>query len=570
VPQIPALAAEMLDAAAMSRASNSWVIGPARSASGKPILANDPHLNLRAPSLWYLVAIESPTLRVAGGTIPGLPPVVLGHNRRIAWGLTNVEADDVDYVIERLTPDSSRVATPLGMVAVVEVRDTIRVRGAAPVPYTLRRTPNGPLVPRAEIAGPPGDGLVEAVAMRWTGHQPSDELTALLGVNRAGSWTEFLAAVALFRSPEQNWVYADVDGNIGYVTGGAIPVRRSGTGLLPTPGWTGEGSWDRFLDFDELPRAFNPPAGFIVTANNRVVGPEYPWTMSRSWGAPYRAQRIVQLIGDGRSSDAPVTVTDPRSAGPSVRRSPDSFSADDVARMQLDSLDLFAAWAKEIAAAAAERAGFGEQAAALRAWDGSAGTGSAGPTLFWVWYRLLQRYSLEDELGGGVAPSSRLHAWLRAGGSSWFDDVRTPEVEDLAALATRAMREAVPMADGRTWGAAHVTLGRHAMGDVKFLKAVLRLNTGPSPRAGSLYTVNVGEFGWFEPPFVTTHAASMRHVVDMADPDRGLFVVTSGQSGNPLSRRYRNQLPMWLKGDVLTVPLSAGRVEAAGILRLVP
>ncbi len=258
IPAIPALAAEILDAVAMSRASNSWVIGPSRSKSGKPLLANDPHLTLRAPALWYLAAIETPTLTVAGATIPGLPGVVLGRNKRIAWGLTNMEADDVDYVIERLSADSTRVQTSDGWSAVQIDRDSIRVKGARAVPFTLFRTPDGPIV-GADPAGLARDsgGTVRALAMRWVGAEPSDDLAALMQVGHAGSWDEFLRAVGGWKSPEQNWIYADVDGNIGYTASGNIPVRRSGQGLLPTPGWTGEGAWDRFLDFAELPRAFN-------------------------------------------------------------------------------------------------------------------------------------------------------------------------------------------------------------------------------------------------------------------------------------------------------------------------
>ncbi len=546
VPVIPVLAAEVLDGVAMARASNAWVLGPALSRSGKPILANDPHLVLRAPALWYVVAIHSPSYQVAGATIPGLPPVVLGHNRRIAWAWTNLEADDVDYVIERLTPDSTQVLTTSGLVPTEAVFDTIRVRNAPPVPFTLRRTPHGPLVPREGIAGPPRDGMMDAVAMRWTGHEPSDELTAILDLDRAGDWDAFLRAASGLKAPEQNWLYADVDGNIGYTATGRIPVRRSGIGILPTPGWTDEGRWERFLDFEELPRSFNPPDGFIATSNNRVAGPEYPWLLSSDWATPYRVRRVREMIAAG---------------GP--------FSADDVRRMQMDSVDIFARAMKDLAAAAAERAGFAERAALLRAWDGTAGSDREEPTLFYTWYRALQRLTFEDELGGPMTPSSRLHAWLMAGASPWFDDVRTPATEDLAALAERAMREAVPMAGRRPWGEVHQTVARHALGEVRPLDLLLRLDLGPVPRSGSLYTVNVADFGGFSPPFVNTHAASLRHVVDLADPDGGGFIVTSGASGNPLSRHYRDQLAPWLRGELTTVPIAPDRVQAASELRLV-
>ena len=547
VPDIPPLAAEVLDGVAMARASNAWVIGPARSRSGKPILANDPHLDLRAPALWYLVGIESPSYQVVGTTIPGLPPVILGHNRRIAWAWTNLEADDVDYVIERMTPDSTQVLTAAGLIPVEAEADTIRVRDAAPVPFVLRRTAHGPLVPRDGVTGPPRDGMIEAVAMRWVAHTPSDELSAILALDRASDWASFLAAARGLKAPEQNWLYADVDGNIGYTATGNIPVRRSGNGLLPTPGWTDEGAWERFLDFDELPRAFNPPEGFIVSANNRVAGPEYPWLITADWAPPYRIRRIRELLTTG---------------GP--------FTGDDMQRMQMDTLDLFARAMKEVAAVAAERAGFPDRAAALRAWDGTAGADRQEPTLFYVWYRALQRLTFEDELGRPMTPSSRLHAWLFAGASLWFDDARTRETEDLAALAERAMREAVPMAGRQPWGDVHRTVSRHALGEARPLDFLLRLNIGPLPRAGSLYTVNVGDFSALTPPFTNTHAASLRHVVDMADPEAGRFIVTSGSSGNPLSSHYRDQVPRWLRGELVTVPITGSRVQGASVLRLTP
>ncbi len=552
IPEIPPVAAEVLDAVAMSRASNSWVIGPARSRSGKPILANDPHLALRAPSLWYLAVIESPGLHVAGATIPGLPAVIIGHNQRIAWGLTNISVDDVDYVIERLSEDSSRVLTTSGWAPVEVERDSIRVRGRRAVPFTLRRTAHGPLVSEPPPEGgwtrtdqASGDTII-TLAMRWNGRDASDELSALLGVDRAGSWPEFLAAVSGFKSPEQNWIYADVDGNIGYTASGAVPVRRSGVGLFPTPGWTDEGLWERYLDFDELPRAFNPPEGFIVTANNRVIGPEYPNFLAQDWDMGYRAARIREMILAG---------------GP--------YTADDMRRMQMDTVDLFARRIKGIAADAAAAAGRPDLAARLRSWDGTMGADRTEPTLFYVWYRDLQRLTYADDLSG-YTPSQPLHRWLRAGGSPWFDDTRTPEHEDLAALATRAMRQALPVADGVPWGRAHVTVSEHALGRIGPLDRLLGLNIGPSPRAGSLYTVDVADFGAFAPPFENTHAPSFREVVDLANVEGGRMIVPTGESGNPLSRHYRDQRDKWWNGELWEVPLDRARVAGVARLQLTP
>lgn len=528
----PLLARELLETLVMRRGSNSWVVGGERTRSGRPLLANDPHLGLNSPSLWYIATLAAPGFEASGVTIPGLPIVVIGHNRRIAWALTNMEADDTDYVVEKLSADSSMVLTSDGWRAVRVERGVIRVSDGTEVPFTLRRTAHGPIVGPAPAPGPDTSaGGLRVLAMRWNGHDASDELAAWMGVARAGDWTEFLAAVALARSPQQNWLYADVDGNIGYTASGAIPVRRNGRGLLPTAGWNDEGRWERYLDFDELPRVLNPPDAMLVTANNRIIGPEYPHLIATTWAQPYRAERIRQLI-EGAGLLTP-----------------------DLARaMQMDTLDLMAAWAKQIAAAAAERAGRPDLAAALRAWDGTMGADRTEPTLFYVWFRLLQRLTYEDELPGGYAPTGPFLALLRKGRSAWFDDGRTPEREDLEALATRAMREAIVEAGGRRWGEVHATVGRHPLGRVRLLDRLLRLNLGPLPRAGSLYTVNVAEFG-MSPPFRNTHAPSMRFVVDLGEAGVARFVITSGQSGHPLSRRYRDQTALWLRGELVEVGL---------------
>jgi penicillin amidase len=484
---------------------------------------------------------------VAGATIPGLPAVVLGHNRRIAWGLTNVGVDDVDYVIELLSDDFSKVRTPTGWTDLTLVRDSIRVRGKPAVPFVLRRGPHGPLIGPA----PDGDPL-HGLAMRWNALDPSDELTALLGVDRAGNWTEFRAALSGFKAPEQNWIYADVDGNIGYQMTGAVPVRRSGNGLLPTPGWTDEGEWVRYLDFEELPWTLNPPEGFIVTANNRVIGPEYPYFITANWEFPYRADRIRELILAGGGSGG----------GP--------FTVSDVRRMQMDTVDRFARWAKEIAAKAAGDVGRPDVASALHEWSGVMGADRTEPSIFWTWYRALQRLTFEDDLPGGYAPSSPLHRWLRAGTSPWFDDTRTPEKEDLPQLAARAMREALPVAEGKRWGSLHQTLSAHMLGSQRFLDRLLGLNIGPTPRAGSLYTVDVADFSARRPPFLNQHAASFRQVVDLADIEHGGMIITTGESGNPLSRRYRDQVGRWWRGELWTLSLSRDRVVPAGTLQLIP
>ena len=534
--EIPALAAEILASTSL-RASNSWVVHGSRTSTGKPILANDPHLGLRAPSLWYLAAITTPTMRAAGATIPGAPGVIIGRNARIAWGLTNISVDDVDYVIERLSADSSQVLVAGSWQPVAVVRDSIRVRGGATLPHTVRRTSHGPLI-GTTAPGTAERGEVRALAMRWNAHDPSDELTAAIGVMRAGNWTDFLAAIRGFKSPEQNWIYADVDGNIGYTASGNIPVRRSGQGLLPTEGWTDAGRWERYLTFEELPRVFNPPEGFVVTANNRI-GNRQPAAGNRNeivahWELPYRAMRNREMI----LADSSITPAD-------------------MQRMQMDSVDVFARANRDLAANAANAAGRADLAARLHSWDGTTGSDRIEPALFYAWYRALQRLTFDDELT--YRPTSAFHRFLAQGASPWFDDMNTRDsAESLASLSARAMREALPLVEGRTWGDIHQTLSAHTLGPARPLEVLFRLNVGPFKRAGSPFTPNVAGFGEFNPPYSNTHAASFRQVVDLSDTTGMNVIITTGQSGNPLSSHYRDQSLMWLRGELVTLDFSGG------------
>jgi penicillin amidase len=209
-------------------------------------------------------------------------------------------------------------------------------------------------------------------------------------------------------------------------------------------------------------------------------------------------------------------------------------------------------------------------ASALHEWNGVMGADRTEPAVFWTWYRALQRLTYEDELPSGYAPSSALHRWLRAGASPWFDDARTPQKEDLAALAARAMREALPLAEGKRWGALHQTLSAHMLGGQRILDRVLGLNIGPTGRAGSLYTVDVADFAARRPPYLNTHAASFRQVVDLGDIQHGGMIITTGESGNPLSRHYRDQVGRWWRGEVWTVPLDRDGMAAVATLHLVP
>jgi penicillin amidase len=543
LPRVPPLAARLVEGVSMARASNAWVVGGERTRSGKPILANDMHLALRAPSLWYLAALHGGGIDVAGMTIPGIPVVIAGHSRRVAWGYTNAMLDDVDYFVERVDPaDSTRYRVPGGWARFAVRAETIRVKGAEPVVHRVRASRHGPILSDVEdrAAG-------QVLAMRWTALDPSEDFRAMYAMNRARSAAELVEALPSFRTPHQNVVFADAEGRIGYWMAGRVPLRPTREALLPLPGWTGEHDWRGYLPWAEHPHALDPPAGFVVTANNRQAGPEYPHFIGDNFAAPYRAMRIREMVGAGGK-----------------------LTAEEVLRQQMDVRDLHAARYLPLAARAAESAGEGSAAALLRGWDAEARPGSRAAALFYAWYEELRHRVGDDEFRGGRVyfPRDALDRVLDGAGEAWLDDVRTPARETLPELSAAAMRAAVATVGGRAWGELHATRIEHPLGSAAALDRTLSLNLGPFPSGGSPHTVNVALYGG-RPPFVTTHGPSQRHVVDLGDPDgAGGFVVPTGQSGIPFSAHYRDQAPLWREGRLWRIPLAREQASARTVARL--
>ncbi len=552
-PEPPVAAALLLEAASITRASNAWVIGGQHTRSGKPILANDMHLALRAPSLWYLMALhaEEPRLDVAGMTLPGAPLVVAGHNRAVAWGYTNAMVDDADLFIERVDPaDSTRYLTPEGSLPFEVYPETLRVRGRDSVSVmNVLWTRHGPVLTPVE----PALGG-ELIALRWAGHAPSRTGRAMLALNLAAGPDDVLRAVEDFDDPHQNVVFADTAGHIGYVMGGRVPLRgvdRRPPPTAPVPGWTGEWDWTGELPFDMHPRVLNPPQGYVVTANNRQVAGEIGDLITSEWPGGFRAHRIREMIREGMDLDAAA-----------------------VHRMQLDVRDAMAARYRDRAVAAAERAGLPEQAGLLADWDLEAREDSRGAALFLTWFERLRRSAGRARYGADRAPGIP-----RTLGYEVLEQRALPWVEEADAgaafdsLAAMAMLEADSMVAGRAWGEVHRVRAAHALGTVAALERLLRLDVGPAPHRGSPNTVNVAPYGGTSVPFTTSYGASQRHVVDMADVDgSGGFILPTGQSGIPFSRHYRDQFERWREGGLWLIPLDRERARArrVGTLRLQP
>ena len=542
VPQVPAPAAMLLDALSVTRASNGWVIGGTRTRSGKPILANDMHLMLRQPGVWFLMALHSPNHDVVGMTLPGAPHVIAGHSKAVAWGFTNVMMDDVDLFTERVDPaDSSRYLTPTGSEAFVTRKESLRVKGRdSTINFTVRSTRHGPVISDVEgrFRG------TEILSMRWASLDTSNSFNALLAMNAARSAAEFLRALRDFNNPHQNVVYADTAGNFGYQMAGRVPVRgnRKLPPLLPVPGWTGDYDWQGYLPWEEHPAAHNPGNGYAVTANNRQVRTAVGDLISNDWDMPYRATRIRDMARANNPHDAM-----------------------SVHRMQLDVMDLLAVKYKRHAAAAAQVTGREEAARLLEQWDGNATRDSKAAPYFYTWYETLRRLMSTNLYGRpGFFPRDGLNAALDSGRVLWAGANGKALLDSLAGAA---MIQADSAVRGRSWGDVHQVTALHILGEVAAIDRLFKLNVGPAAHQGSPTTVNVAQYNFSGGlPIRTSYGASERHVVDMADVDgSGGFILPTGQSGLPASPHYSDMFERWRNGGLWLIPLDRARAEARAV-----
>jgi penicillin amidase len=510
--------------------SNSWVLAGSRTTTGLPILANDPHLGLRAPSVWYLATIEAPGFFVTGATLPGVPGVIIGHNRRIAWGLTSVEPDVQDLFVEEVDPkDPGRYRHRGEWLRFEERREVIHVRGGADVALTVRSSVHGPIVgdvyEGAETLGP-------AVALRWTGLDPGDRTAgAFFRIDTARNWNEFLAGARLLSAPAQNLVYADVEGHIGYAASGAMPLRPRADGRWPVSG-AGDDDWAGMIPFEELPRTLDPARGYLVTANNRVVSGEYPYSFGLTWAEPYRARRIAEMIA-----------ARPR------------LSPEDVRRMQLDRQSLEAGELLPLLLDTAPAdAACRDALERLRGWDRVMAPDSVPASIYAAWFVELAKMP-EDELKTVPRGRTRFRFVVDAlrANSSWCDDARTPRVETCAEFRSASLRKAVAFlaarlgADPSTWRWERLHRARfpHAVFDgVPVLRSFFDLEAG---QGGDASTVDVGSFAQ-DGSFTMRDGPSYRQVVDLADLTRSGYAGTTGQSGNVFDHHYRDLLPDWRAG----------------------
>jgi penicillin amidase len=545
--------------------SNSWVVSGARTATGRPLLANDPHLAIEMPSVWWEAHVTGATVNVAGVTIPGIPFVIIGHNERIGWGLTNVGADVQDFFVEQLDPSRQKYLEGDTWVPLDTTHYAIRVSGRdRPVEFDVRSTRHGPVLnagdwhdplPGMTVEPPAVEPLDQTVlALKWPVIE-GESAAAFNALARAGNWADFIEATRQFSAPAQNFVYADVDGNIGYAMSGLLPIRSAGDGSMPTPGWLSDADWSGLIGGVQLPAQLNPSTGQIVTANNEVAR-NLPLNITRDWVAPFRAARIIEMLGDRRGLDIPA-----------------------MARMQGDITSLAAKFLLSALGDAAPKE--------LRAWDSQADGGSA-PALFaafedamWrrtfaddmtdVQYARFYRYAANERFAG-------LRAIIGDATSPWFDDRSTPGVRETRDdIARMAAVDAVALLRDRygdptkwRWDQIHAVKFAHALsGGGRLLDWMF--SRGPVPVGGDNTTVNKTTTN-LRRPYETSEAASYRQILDVGAWDASVGVNTTGQSGHPASPHYFDQNALWRQGGYHPLPFTRPAVEAAtvSLLELVP
>jgi len=536
--------------------SNAWVVGPSKSVTGNAVLANDPHLMLTAPGRWYEMHLSAPDLDVFGASLPGIPFIVVGRNRHIAWGITSAMVDDTDYYVEEVDSVEfpTRYKVDNAWLPVGQVIDTILVKDGLPVILTSYRTHRGPIVNRME---PAAEYSPRLLSMRWVADDVTHEARAVMNVNRAENWREFREALRDFAAPAQNFMYADVNGNIGYFAGGRIPRRPAGGVASPYPGWVSTYDWNGSIPFDQQPSLYNPPRGFIVSANNKMTTDSYPHYLSNNWEPDWRATRIVELLAlEGK------------------------LTLEDHQRLQLDLVSpqarlLVPHILKAYEGTAPQEQDIQTALNYFRNWNFRMREEDVATTLFESFLVRAIHNTLSDELGASVSslydtlaakPLVAITSLLQKDSSDWFDDVRTELRETKNDIIRRSLEEGIrglkkwqggELKEWR-WGNVHQVEFGHVFGENSLLRSLF--NVGPFPVGGSHSTVWKGDFR-IRKPFINYLGPSLRVLVDLADANNTRTVIPPGQSGHIYHRDYDNQIPLWRNGGYKRQPMDRDVLE---------
>jgi len=537
--------------------SNNWAVSGKRSETGKPILSNDMHLAFGSPGIWFQIHQVIPgKLNVTGVAVPGEPFIVAGHNDKIAWGMTNLMVDDIDLFAEKLNPGNENQYYFNGEWRdMVLKKEIINIKGDKQDSILIKYTHRGPI-----ISGYRNVNDI-SLSMRWSGYDLSDEIRTVCLLNRVAGWDEFRSALKTFRSISQNFVYADVDGNIGLSTGGGIPVRK-GNGSFIRNGETEENDWKGFVPFEQLPYSYNPEKGYVSSANNKTVIEGYPYYISSGFALPYRINRIRQMLDEK-----------------------EVFGIEDFKRMVVDQHSDFAVLMTPFILRLNDRKDKLTPAETdalntLNGWDYDMNLDLIAPSVFEFFRISFVKNLLADELQElfdnyisaskdyGVIKDYYIYRILKTGPDEWVDNVNTPEKETLDDIILKSFKECVSSITEKfgedqanwKWGNIHKIRIEHPMGSVKILDKLFNLNSDYYPVGGSDHTVSPYAF---DPGFKIGHGASERHIFNTANWDESLTIIPTGASGIPASEFYLSQMKAYINKEFYKDAFTEGAVKKA-------
>jgi len=561
--------------------SNNWVVNANKSVSGKPIIANDPHLAFSAPGKWYAAVIKSKDWNAAGVTLPGVPGVVIGKGSNISWVLTNVMNDDADFYVEKLDSSKTKYFIDRQWEKLKIIKDTIKVKDSKDQVITIKETHRGPIISDIhtfKFVYNKDDQKIPPISMRWSGNEFSDEMLAFHKLNKAKNWNEFRDAVKYFGIPGQNFVYADAQGNIGYIMGARIPLRSSNNSTLVFDGTTSENDWKGFVPTQEIPFIFNPAENFIASANNKTLK-NFKYHISNLWEPSSRIDRVRELltskqkhsVNDFKNYQMDQVSPYVRTITPYILK---SFEGIKVKDKNLNtSLDL------------------------LRKWDFEMNKYSQTPVIYSVFLKYLLKNIYYDEMGDDLynrfmflanVPYRSLLQILEKPQSIWFDDISTPRREMREEIIRKSLADALSYLEENfgkdltnwQWGTMHKVTFKHAFsGNFSLLDKYI--NIGPFEIGGDGTTINNTEYPFAESieeysmfrhnEFDNVLGPSMRFIYDFANPDEFYLVLTTGESGNVMSDNYKDQTPLWLKGKYLKIRTDENSVRqnSKNLLRII-
>ena len=530
--------------------SNNWVVSGSRTISGKPFLANDPHLEFTQPPRWYEMHLKGGRFNISGLCLAGIPMPIIGQNENIAWGFTNSMVDDMDFFIEKINPENEDQYLFDGEWQEMKIiKETIKLRNNRDTTVTIRLTHHGPIITDVHSLL---KGENTALSMAWTGNWLTKEIDGLFGLATAKNWNDFSRALKHFGVPGQNIVYADVDGNIGWRPAVFLPIRKEGSSLIPRPGHNSDYDWSGRVPYKEMPYLFNPKKGYIATANNKTIDDTFPYYISGLWADPSRAQQIIKRLD-----------------------TLDAATTEDMKSIQLDYTSLFA---KEItplllSVKTGDETGKHKDAIKiLENWDFVESPESKGALIFHSVLRQVVISIFGDELDllgdkylDAFTSMKYLHnrslrKILAQGNSSWVDDVTTRnKIETLDEILKQSFingihdieRVAGHNINNWEWGRVHYLTHKHKIGSKKILDWIFGLNVGPYLSGGSDKSPNAGSYS-FSDPYTQTAGASMRRVVDFSNLNETQQIIPTGQSGLYNSPHYKDQAGLYHSGKYRT------------------